>query len=73
MTPRKQALLEAALMCSRHADSLSSMPAKRAAATCAARIEAMADSPLHFYPPGKRVIDLGQDSENSSDDFSGAY
>ena len=67
MTARRKALLEAALLCSLYADNPNrSEDAQQAARQCARIIEDLANSPVHSYPPGKPVIDDGQDSENSS-------
>lgn len=74
MNPRKKALLEAALMCSRFADNLACQyTGTEAAADLAERLAQLADSPLHYYPPGKAVIDLGQDSKNTSPAESTVY
>lgn len=66
MNARRKALLEAALLCSRYADNPRREHAAQEAARQLARIiEQLADSPVYSYPPGKPVIDGGQDSENS--------
>ena len=65
MNARKKALLEAALLCSRRADVLGLNFGGLVARELACDLGELADSPLHYYPPGKPVIDLGQDSENS--------
>jgi len=73
MSPRRKALLEAALLCSRYADNLHELPNGFDVATeCSKMIWKLAESDVHSYPPGKRVIDRGQVSENSSRDISGS-
>lgn len=62
---RRKALLEAALLCSRYADRARHQAKRDTARHLAREIEKLADSSVHFYPPGKPVIDGGQDSENS--------
>ena len=68
MNPREQAFLEAALMCSKYADNLRQEHPDWASVAdeCADLLAEQAGCDLHFYPPQKPVIDLGQDSENSS-------
>lgn len=71
MTPRKKALLEAALICSEYADAHADKidGSHFVALELSEMIEAQANSPRHFYPPGKPItktdgiIDLCGNSE----------
>jgi hypothetical protein len=62
-------------MCSQFGDNLRTDKPEWAAVAdeCATMIAELAGTDLHYYPPGKPVIDQGQDSENSSTTKSGGY
>ena len=67
MNYRQIAFLEAATLCSRYADNLRTDKPEWAAVAeeCSKIIAEEAFSNVKAYPPGKPVIDAGQDSENS--------